>query len=158
MKQTTPQHLTISIIILFPIVASLVTLRTAPAFTPLCPLRIMSSRATRGTQEAARRHQEDEAMAAVTLQKEKDAAKNDGLKAANEDNPNVVVDTNSPHVPLPTVVSPLSAPNLTSLLTGHIGQEVGTQATDNVIAMDMGINTQDDKQVNDNVKSPKKKK
>jgi len=118
----------------------------------------MSSRATRGTQEAARRRQEDEAMAAATLQKEKDAAKNDGLKAANEGNPNVAVDTNSPHVPLPTVVSPLSAPNLTSLLTGHIGQEVGTQAADNVIAMDMGINTQDDKQVNDNVKSPKKKK
>jgi hypothetical protein len=28
-----------------------------------------------------RRHQEDEAMAAVTLQKEKDAEKKDGLKA-----------------------------------------------------------------------------
>ena len=70
-------------------------------------------------------------MAATILQKEKDAAKNDGLKAANEDDLNVAVDTNPPHVPLPSVVSPPSAPNLTSLLTGHIGQEVGTQAADN---------------------------
>jgi hypothetical protein len=118
----------------------------------------MPSRATRATQEAARRRQEDEAMAAVILQKEKDAAKNDGLKVANEDNLNVAVDTNPPHVPLPSVVSPHSAPNLNSLLTGHIGQEVGTQAADNGIATDKDSNTQEDEQVDDNVKSPKKKK
>jgi len=112
-----------------------------------------SSRAT----TAVRHSQEDKAMAAAILQKEKDAAKNGGLKAANEDNPNVGVDTNPPHVPLPLVVSPPSAPNLTSLLTGHIGQEVGTHAADNGIAMDMGINTQEDKQVDDNVKSPQKR-
>jgi hypothetical protein len=63
-----------------------------------------------------------------------------------------------PHEPLPTVVSPPSAPNLTSLLAGHVGQEVGTQVADGTIATDMDINTQDDEQVNDNVKSPKKKK
>ena len=103
-----------------------------------------SSRAT----TAARRSQEDKATAAAILQKEKDATKNGGLKAANEDNPNVGVDTNPPHVPLPLVVSPPSAPNLTSLLTGHIGQEVGTHAADNGIATDMGINTQEDKQKN----------
>jgi len=99
-------------------------------------------------------------MAAAILQKEKekDTAKNGGLKVANEDNPNVAVDTNPPHVPPPSVVSPPSAPNLTSVLTGHIGQEVGTQAADNGIATDMGINTQEDKQVDDNVKSPQKKK
>ena len=156
MKRTTPQHLTISIIILFAIVASLVTLRTTPSFTPLySPLRIMSSsHATTAT----RHHPEDEAMAAAILQKEKDAAKNGGLKAANEDNPNAAVDTNLPHVPLPSVVSPPSAPNLPSLLTGHIGQEVGTQAAVNGIAKDMGINTHKDKQVDDNVKFPKKKK
>ena len=119
----------------------------------------MPSRATRATQEAARRHQEDKAMAAAILKKEKDAVKNDGLKVANEDNLNVVpVDTNPPHVPLPLVVSPPSAPNLNSLLTGHIGQEVGKQAAENGIAMDKGSNTQEDKQVDDNVKSPKKKK
>ena len=158
MKRTTPQHLTISIIILFAIVTSLVSLRTAPSFTPQCPLRTMPSRATRGTQEAARRHQEDEAIAAAILQKEKDAAKNDGLNAANDDNLNVAVDKNPPHVRLPLVVSPPSAPNLNSLLTGHIGQEVGKQAADNGIATDKGSNTQEDEQVDDNVKSLKKKK
>ena len=73
----------------------------------------------------------------------------------NENNLNVAVDTNLPHVPLPSVVSPPSAPNLTSLLTGHIGQEVGMQAADNGMATVKGSNTQEDKQVDDNVKSPK---
>ncbi len=80
MKRTTPQHLTISLIILLAIVTSLVSPQTAPSFTPQCPLQIMPSRATRGTQEAARRRQEDKAMAAAILQKEKDATKHDGLK------------------------------------------------------------------------------
>jgi hypothetical protein len=91
----------------------------------------MPSRATHSTQEAARRRQEDKAMAAAILQKEKNAAKNDGLKAANGD------DTNPTQVSLPLVVFPPSAPNLTSLLTGHVGQEVGIQASS-----DMDINTQ----------------
>ena len=114
----------------------MVSLQTAPSCTPQCPLRIMPSNTTRATQEAARRRQGDEAMAAAILQKEKDAAKNDGLKAANEDNLHVAVDMNPPHVPLHLVVSPPCAPNLTSLLTGHIGQEVGKQAADNGIATD----------------------
>ncbi len=119
----------------------------------------MPSRATHATQEAVRCRHEDEAMAAVILQKEKDTAKNDGLKVANENNLNVaLVDTNPPHVPVPSVVSPPSAPNLNSFLTGHIGQEVGTQAAENGIATDKGSNTQEDKQVDDNVKSHKKKK
>ena len=119
----------------------------------------MPSRATRATQEAVRRHQKDKAMAAAILQRGKDAAKNDRLKVANEDNLNVVpVDTNPPHVPLPSVVSPPSAPNLNSLLTGHISQEVGKQAAENGIGTDKGSNTQEDEQVDDNEKSPKKKK
>ena len=98
-------------------------------------------------------------MAAAILQTEKYAAKNDGLKVVNEDNLNMApVDTNPPHVPLPLVVSLPSAPNLNSLLTGHIGQEVGKQAAENGIATDKGSITQEDKQVDDNVKSPKKKK
>ncbi len=97
-------------------------------------------------------------MAAATLQKEKNAAKTDGLKVANDDNFKVAVDTNPPHVPLPSVVYPPSAPNLTSLLTDHIGQEVGTQADDNGMATVKVSNTQEDKHVDDNVKSPKKKK
>jgi hypothetical protein len=98
-------------------------------------------------------------MAAATLQKEKDAAKTEGLKAVIEkDNLNAAANTIMPHEPLPTVVSPPSAPNLNSLLTGHVGQEVGTQVADGTIATDMDINTQDDEQVDDKVKSPKKKK
>jgi hypothetical protein len=50
----------------------------------------------------------------------------------------------------------LPDPDLTSLLTGHVGQEVGMQAADDTTATDMDINTQDDKQVDDNVKSSKK--
>jgi hypothetical protein len=145
MKQTTP---TITIIILFAIVASLVSCCTASYFTPQCPLqRTMPSRATRSTQEAVRRRQDDEAMAAAILQKEKNTAKNDHPKAANGD------DTNPTQAPLPSVVSPPSAPNLTSLLTGHVGQEVG-----NLASLDMDINTQDVEQVEDSAKSPKKKK
>ena len=112
------------------------------------------------TQNAARRHQEneithqdDKAMAAAILQKEKNAEKNDGIKAANGDNFTVAVDTSSTQVPLPLVVSPPSAPNLTSLLTGHVGQEVGNQAL-----LDMDINSQDVEQVEDIAKSPPKKK
>jgi hypothetical protein len=107
----------------------------------------MPSRTTRSTRDAAKRRQDDEAMAAAILQKETNAEKNDGLKAANED------DMNPTQAPLPSVVSPPSAPNLISLLTGHVGQEVGNQASS-----DMDINSQDVKQVEDSVKSPKKKK
>jgi hypothetical protein len=118
----------------------------------------MPSRTTR-TQDAARRHQEDKAMVAATLQKEKDAAKKEGLKAVIEtDNLNTAADMILPHEPLPTVDSPPSVPNLTFLLTGHVGQEVGTQVAGGTIAMAMDINTQDDEQVDDKVKSPKKKK
>ncbi len=113
-------------------------------------------------------------MVAATFQKEKDATEKDELEAAIEkDNLNVVAVTPKdvdkqmrkdepeiipPHEPLPMVVSPPSAPNLTSLLTSHVGQEVGMQAANNTTATDMDINTQVDEQVDDNVKSPKKKK
>ena len=56
---------------------------------------------------------------------------------------------NSPHEPLPMVVSPPSAPNLTSLLTGHVGQEVGMQAADDTTATGMDINTHDEEQVDE---------
>jgi hypothetical protein len=100
-------------------------------------------------------------MAVATLQKEKDTAKKDTAavtlkdidKQMRADEPEI----NSLQEPLPMVVSPPSAPNLTSHLTGHVGQEVGTQAANDNTAMDMDINTQDDEQVDDNVKSPKKR-
>ncbi len=134
MKRTTP---IVTIIILLAILASLVLFCIASSFTPQCPLRIMPSRATRSAQD----------------QKEKNAAKNDELNAANEDILTVAVNTNPTQVPLPLVVSPPSAPNLTSLLTGHVGQEVGNQ-----VSSDIDINAQDVEQVDDNEKSPKKKK
>jgi hypothetical protein len=144
MKRTTP---TITIIILLAIIASLVPCCTVSYCSFQCPLRLMPSRTTRSTQDAVKRRQDDGAMAAAILQKEQEAAKNNGLKAANKDN------TNPTPAPLPSVVSPLSAPNLTSLLTSHVGQEVGNQAPS-----DMEINSQDVEQVEDSVKSPKKKK
>ncbi len=70
-------------------------------------------------------------MAAAILQKEKNAARDD-------DNLIAAVEANPTQVPLPSVVSPPSAPNLTSLLTGHVGQEVGNQASS-----DMDINSQE---------------
>ena len=149
MKRTTS---IITIIILFAIVVSLVPFCIASSSTPQCPLRIMPSRATRSAQEAAKRRQDDEAMAAAILQKEKNAAKKDELNAANGDNLTVAVNTNPTQVPLPLVVSPPSAPNLTSLLTGHVGQEVGNQAS-----LDLDINTQDVELVEDSAKSPKKR-
>ena len=90
-------------------------------------------------------------MAAEVSQKEMELKENNGLNEAKEDNPNVAVDR--PHV----VVSPPSAPNLTSLLTGHTGQEVETQATGEGVATDKNNHTQDDEQVDDNMKSPSKK-
>ena len=143
MKRTTS---IIPIIILFAIVVSLVPFCISSSSTPLCPLRIMPSRATRSAQEAAKRRQDDEAMAAAILQKEKYVAREDGnLIAAIEANPT--------QVPPPLVVSPPSAPNLTSLLTGYVGQEVGNQ-----VSSDMDINSQEVEQVKESAKSPKKKK
>ena len=56
------------------------------------------------------------------------------------------------------VVSPPLAPNLTSLLTGHTGQEVGPQAIDEGTALDKNNHSQENEQVEDNLKSPIKKK
>ena len=60
-------------------------------------------------------------------------------------------------MPLPSIVSAPSASNLTSLLTGHIGQEVEEQAADNGIATGKDSNTQSNDQVDDIMKSPKKR-
>ncbi len=76
-------------------------------------------------------------MAVATLQKEKEARlKKDG---SHDD------------VERPSVVSPPAAPNLNSLLTGHIGQDVEKPAEKNGTAME-------EDQFDDTVKSPKKKK
>ena len=122
------------------IVALLATFELPVLSTSQCPPRIMPSRTTRAT-DATRRRQEDEAMAAATLQKEKEARlKKDG---SHDD----IVNSN----PRPSMVSPPAAPNLNSLLTGHTGQDVEKPAEET------GTATEED-QADDNVKSPKKKK
>jgi hypothetical protein len=68
-------------------------------------------------------------------------------KSSNEGSRGDVVSTN----PRPLVVSPPPAPNLTSLLTGHIGREAEQQAAENGTALDGG-------QVDKNIRSPIKKK
>ena len=94
-------------------------------------------------------------MVDVVPQKEKGNGKPDGPKAANEDIL-VAVDENQPHA----VVSPLPAPNLTSLLTGHTGQDVEMQDTDIGSITDPTLSTDKGtaEQVDDNMKSPTKKK
>ena len=146
MKHTPTHFPVILFIILLGFAASLVSLLAAPSSTLQRPSRIMPSRATRSTQAAARRSQDDGAVAAASLQTEKTAA-GDGV------NPTATVEVNPPPVPLPSVVSPPSAPNLTSLLTGHVGQDVGHRASSEI-----DIRFQDVEQVDDGIKSPKKKK
>ena len=55
-------------------------------------------------------------------------------------------------------LSLLLPPILSSLLTGHIGQEVGTQATHKGTATEKNNHSQEIEQVDDNAKSPTKKK
>jgi hypothetical protein len=88
-----------------------------------------------------------------------------GPNATNEDNPMDVdnpmeVGENWPPLPL-AVVSPPSAPNLTSLLTGHTGQEMGPQAGDEGTAQDKNnhsIHPQENDQTEETEKAPSKKK
>ena len=76
-----------------------------------------------------------------------DGVKKDGSKSIDEGSHYGAVDTN----PRPSVVSPPSAPNLTSLLTGHIGQEAEKQAAENGTALE-------GEEVDNNTRSPIKKK
>ena len=77
------------------------------------------------------------------------------------------------HNNAPLVDSPPSAPDLTSLLTGHVGRDGGQQGADGITTMDpavtntgadgaaatgMDINPPVADLVDNNVKSPKKKK
>ena len=147
--------MTITCFTLLAIAVSLVSCCTAPSCTPQSPSQIMPPRTVCSTKTGVRRPQEDVAMVDVVPQKEKVNGKPDGPKAANEDIP-FAVDKNQPHA----VVSPLPAPNLTSLLTGHTGQDVDMQDTDIDTAADSTQSTDKGtaKQVNYNVKSPIKKK
>jgi hypothetical protein len=172
-------YLIISIILLPAILVSLFT--SSPAL--LCPLphpqQIMPSWVSCSqAQEAARLRQEEEAMAAATLQKEKDTAakdERDAKEANNKSNAAAVTPKNVNKTirnKAPMVVSPSSAPDLNSLLTGHVGRDGGQPSADGVATMDiattdMGVDsaaTADmdttppvEDQVDDNIKSPKKR-
>jgi hypothetical protein len=92
-------------------------------------------------QEAARLRQEEDAMAAATLQKEKDAAakdEHDAKEASKKSNAAAVTPKNvakTIRAEAPAVVSPPFPPDLTSLLTGHVGCEGGQSGVDGVATM-----------------------
>ncbi len=117
-------------------------------------------------------------MAAATLQKEKKAAAKDERDAKEASKKNNVVAVTPKDVAktisaeAPVVVSPPSAPDLTSLLTGHVGREGRQPSVDSVATMviaatdtgadsaattDMDITPPVKDLADDNVKSPKKR-
>ena len=148
--------MTIIIFTLLAIIISLSPCCTVHSIITQHPLRIMPPRTVRLTQNSGRRRQDDRATATVASQKEKASENINGPNAMNIDNP-MEVEENWPPLSL-AVVSPPSAPNLTSLLTGHTGQEVGPQAGDEGTAPDKNNHSQENVQVEDNLKSPIKKK
>ena len=117
-------------------------------------------------------------MAAATLQKEKDAAAKDECNAKETNKKSNAAAMTSMNVDktirakAPMEVSPPSVPDLTSLLTGHIGCEGGQPgadgvATTDIAATDTGANSAAKMDmdttppvkdpVDNNVKSPKKR-
>ena len=75
MQQISPHYLIIPIILLLANLVSLLTHSPALLRLPPHPQQIMPSQTSRSmAQEAARLRQEENAMAAATLQKEKDTA------------------------------------------------------------------------------------
>jgi hypothetical protein len=110
------------------------------------------------SKEVKRRKKEEEAMAVAMLQKEKEATKRlqreEEAKAAAA---LAVSATEEVHwmvaieqAALPPVVSPPSASNLNSLLTGHVGQDGETSTENGSLAVA-------DNEAQDTSKSPKKK-
>ncbi len=179
MQRMSPHYPIISILLLLAILVSLFTYSPALLRLPPHPQQIMPSRASRSmAQEATRLRQEEDAMAAATLQKEKDADaedERDATEASKKSNFVAVTPKNvakTIRAEAPAVVSPPSAPDLTSLLTGHIGRKGGQPGVDGVAttvmaATDTGANsaaTTDmdttppvEDPADDNVKSPKKR-
>ena len=180
MQRMSPHYPIISIILLPAILVSLFTYSPALLRLPPHPQQIMPSQTSRSmAQEAARLRQEENAMAAATLQKEKDVAAKDecnAKEASKKSNAVAVTPKNinkTIHTEAPTVVSPPSVPDLTSLLTGHISREGGQPGVDSVATTDIaatnsGANSTATTDMDttppvkdpadDNVKSPKKKK
>jgi hypothetical protein len=96
--------------------------------------------------EAENCRKKEEAMARATLEREKEAAaqrlQEEAAKA-----------TAAAGMMQPTVVSPLPALNLNTLLTGHVGQDTNGTKEDRVT-----LTAMDDKVSGENSKPPKQKK
>jgi hypothetical protein len=103
-----------------------------------------------------KRQKEEEAMAAATQKKGKEAAEKHKLNELRmtETNPSMVTKVGTGSKLPPTVVSPPLALNLNSLLTGHVGQEGGTLLATDTTTTALVTETQ----AKDTVKSPKEKK
>jgi hypothetical protein len=111
------------------------------------------------SKQAKKRQKEEEAMAALTLQKEKDAATKLKHNAELKEVPPPLSITKArtstkTGPPPPPVVSPPSTPNLNSLLSGHVGRDEETLPATKINAKATDIEPQADKMV----KSPLKKK
>jgi hypothetical protein len=111
------------------------------------------------SRELKKHRKEEEAMAAAMLQKEKEAAERlhreeeSKVPAARASSTTKEVhQTDVTAAALSPVVSPSSAPNLTSLLTGHVGQESET------VPENGNTLTATDTVADEIGKSPKKKK
>ncbi len=114
-----------------------VTNRFLPSFTPSMPTR---------SKEAKKRRKEEEAMAHAMLEREKDAA-------AQRLQEEAVKATAAAGMMQLTVVSPLPALNLNTLLTGHVGQDTNGTKKDGA-----ALTAMDDKVSGENGKPPKQKK
>ncbi len=91
------------------------------------------------------RRKEEEVMALATFAREKEAAK----RRLQEEEAAVPAASG---VALPLVVSPPSASDLNSLLTGHVGQESERAQEDGITSKAMEVDS-----ANDTSKPPKKK-
>ena len=141
---------------LLAIIIYLTPCSTAHSISTHHPSRTMPPRTVRSTQIAGRRRQDEGTTATSDPQKEKAPEITNGPNATTEDSP-MDVEENWPALTL-AVVSPPSAPNLTSLLSGHTGQDEGSQTTDRDIAADDTSQSRENDQADDMAKAPSKKK
>ena len=146
-------------IILFSLLATIIFLTpclTAHSTSTQHPSRIMPPRTVRSTQIPGRRRQDEGTTGTSNPQKEKAPDITNGPNATTDDSP-MDVDENWPTL-AQAVVSPPPAPNLTSLLSGHTGEEEGSQPTIKDNATVESNLPLDDVQAEDMSKAPSKKK
>jgi len=126
--------MTIIIFSLLAIIIYLTPCLTAHSISTHHPSQTMPPRTVRLIQIAGRRRQDKGTTETLNPQKEKAPEITNGPNATTDDSP-MDVKENWP-APTLAVVSPPLAPNLTLLLSGHTGQEEGSQTTDRDKAAD----------------------